>query len=278
MSPATAQMHTIGDNRPPMITAGQLDRDFAHLFKAVEAFIARAREVPPVVEDDEDLAIATQFVKDIRGERKHIGETSDGEKRPYLEAHRTLHAFFAALQQKLTDLQEAVEGRANRYLDKKRQAEQRRRDEAERKARAEAERTRLAAIEAAKQAEAVKEQAAAGVVVHTHPAVEQQVHTALAVAAEAQVNADAAARAAAAKPVDMTRTRTTAGTASISTKIEFSFDRDKLDIEALRPFLREDELRFAINAIAIKNREAIAAGTFKLAGVNFYAKTRGNYR
>lgn len=277
MSPATAQIHTIGDNRPPIITAGQLDRDFAHLLKAVEAFAARAREVPPVVEDDDDLAEVTAYVVDVRKERKRIADIGDGEKRPHLEAQRTLHAWFNAHYRDLDVLQTDVEARGNRYLEKKRLAEQRRREEVERKARAEAEQARLAAFEAAKQAEAVKEQAAAGVV-HTHPAVEQQVQAALAVAAEAQINADAAARAAAAKPVDMTRTRTTAGTASISTKIEFSFDRDKVDLEVLRPFLREDELRAAINALVIKNREAIAAGTFKLAGVNFYAKARGNYR
>jgi hypothetical protein len=278
VSPATAQIHTIGDNRPPIITAGQLDRDFAHLLKAVEAFAARAREVPPVIEDDADLAEVTAYVVDVRKERKRIAAIGDGESRPHLEAQRTLHAFFNAHYRELEVLQTDVEARGNRYLEKKRLAEQRRREEVERKARAEAEQARLAAFEAAKQAEAVKEQAAAGVVVHTHPAVEQQVQAALAVAAEAQVNADAAARAAAAKPVDMTRTRTTAGTASISTKIEFSFDRDKVDLEALRSYLREDELRAAINAIAIKNREAIVAGTFKLAGVNFYAKARGNYR
>jgi hypothetical protein len=67
-------------------------------------------------------------------------------------------------------------------------------------------------------------------------------------------------------------------TASISTGITFKFDRDKLDLEALRPFLREGELREAISAIAIRNREAIVAGTFTVAGVNFFHKGPGVQR
>lgn len=279
MTTATAQRYAIGGNRPPIITTEQLAHDYAHLVKTAEAYSARAdHDVPPVVEDDDDLAAVTNYIKDIRGERKRVSEIGDGEKRPYLEAQRTLHAWFVSLHQKLVDLQEIVEARGNRYLEKKRAAEQRRREEVERRARAEAEAAQLQALEAAKKAEAVREQAKAAGNVTAHPTYVQQTQAALALAAEAQTRADAAAHATTAKPIEMSRTRTTAGTASIGTKIEFSFDRDKVDLEALRPFLREDELRAAINAIAIKNREAIIAGTFKMVGVEFYRKAKGNYR
>jgi hypothetical protein len=276
---AHQEMQAAGSNRPPIVTADQLARDYEYLLKVTDELTARAaHDVPPVAEDDADLAAITAYVKDIRTERKRIADIGDSEKRPYLEAQRTLHTWFNALATRLGELQDAVEARGNRYLEKKREAERRRREEIERKARAEAEQLRQAAFEAAKQAAAAREQAASESKVHAHPALEQQAQAAMTVAVEAEDKADAAARAVAAKPADMTRTRTTAGTASISTKIEFSFDRDKVDLEALRPFLREDELRAAINAIAIKNRAAIISGTFTMAGVNFYQKARGVYR
>lgn len=248
-------------NRPPLVTTDLLARDYEHLVNAADAFTSRAaHDVPGVCEDDEDLGIVTEFVKAVRAERKRVSEIGDGEKRPYLDAHKTLHTWFNQLWQRLGELQDAVEARGNAYLAKKQSEIRKRCEEIERKAREEAEAARVAAVEAAKKPP------------------NAQTSAAITAAAEAQAKADDAARAAAAKPADLTRTRTAAGTASISTRIEFSFDRGKLNLEVLRPFLREDELRAAINAICIKNREAIIAGTFKLEGVNFYQKARGNYR
>lgn len=275
---APAKAPAIGDNRPALITADQLAKDFAHVKAFVAENEAKAEDIPPVIEDDEDLAAVTAMVLKLREAAKRCDTLRDETKRPYLDAGGVVQTFFKALESRLLTLKTDIEARGNRYLEKKREAERKRREEIERKAREEAEAARLAAIEAAKLAAAATEQAATESNVHTHPAVEQRAQAAMTVAAEAQLKADDATRAAAAKPADMSRTRTAAGTASISTKIEFSFDRDKLDLNQLRPFLREDELRAAINAIAIKNREAIIAGTFTLAGVSFYQKAKGNYR
>lgn len=246
-------------NRPALITADSLAVDYAHLIVAADDLTAHAaHDIPKVVEDDEDLGIITQFVKDIRTQRKRVSEIGDGEKRPFLDAHKTLHTWFNQLWQRLGELQDAVEARGNVYLAKKQSEERRRREEVERKAREEAEAARVAAIEAAK-----------------NPAAAA---AAIKVAAEAQAKADDASRASAAKPADMARTRTAAGTATLRTNIEFTFDREKLDLGALRPFFREDELRACINAIAIKNKDAIVAGTFKLAGVIFSVGTKGLYK
>ena len=56
----------IGDNRPALITADQLAKDFAHIEAFVAGLEAAAKDVAPVVEDDDDLAIINALVPKLR--------------------------------------------------------------------------------------------------------------------------------------------------------------------------------------------------------------------
>jgi hypothetical protein len=276
---APARTPTVGDNRVPLITADQLAKDFAHIEAFVAELEAKAKEAPPHLEDDDDLAIVNALVPKLRAGAKRCDEVREAEKRPYLDAGTTVQTFFKAFETRLLTLKTSLEARGTRYLDKKRAAEQRRREEIERKARAEAEQTRLAAIEAARQAETVKEHAASESNVHAHPALVQHAQATITAAAEAQARADDAAAASRAKSAELARTHTVGGTATLLDGIEpVVADYLRVDLAAIQVFIKPEEIMGALRAYARRYKDEIKAGTAKIEGVTFVLTTKGSFR
>lgn len=249
---APAKTSAIGDNRPPLITADQLAKDFAHVEKAITKREAEAAKVPPVIEDDEDLELLTATVPKLRGAAKRCNELRDQTKRPHLDAGRVIDTWFKALEKRMTDLQAALEKRGKLYLDKKRAAEAARRRAEEAKQREEAERLQQEAARAA----------AAG----------QADQAAIAAAAAAEAESHAERESVPVRAADLARTTTTAGTATLGEVWCFEIaDFDKIDLNALRPYLKRDDIEKAIRAF-------VRAGRRELAGVRIYQDTRAQFR
>lgn len=263
----TAPLAHSPQNRAPLVTDQSLAVDFAHLSaKITEISDAAIANVPPVVEDDEDLEKVTASVKTIRAEVARIAEIGKGETDPYYHAHKTAHAFFSGLVTRLTSLQTVIEARGNAYMQKKKAAEQKRLADIERAKREEADRLQREAL--------AKQQANA-------PA--QQVRETMQAATAAHVHADSAAVAAAAPAADLTRTKTAAGTASLSdgTIVGTISDWNKIDWNMIGPHVARADAEKAICAFFRANKEIVKQmikDGKTIAGVLFTIDQKGTYR
>lgn len=260
MAIAAPQRDT-GTNRPPLVTTESLAKDYAYLEISIAAFEKRIKDAPFALEDDEDLETIAALVKDLREERRRINDVGEAETKPYYAAHRIAHAFFNLLVTRLIASQEMLEKRAAVYLDKKAEAERKRRARDELQAREQAlrkERAALAAAQAGKPEES---------------------KLAMAAATAAHDRADGAALAVAAKPADLARTQMAAGTASVAEEWQHEIvDWNGLDWTLVGPFIRPDEADKAIRALMRNRREEIKAGKFLLAGVRFKRVTSARFR
>jgi hypothetical protein len=243
---------SVGDNKRPLITAEQLVADFGHLETSIAAFEARGKQVPSVVEDDDDLGAITALVGDLRKERKRVNDIGETEKRPFLDGHKTTHNFFSLLIGRLVTLQDRVEAVGKRYLDKKDVEAKARQAEIERQAREETARKEREAAEAAKAGNA----AAASV------ATEQ--------ARAADNRAEDAAAAQTAKPAERARTHTQAGTATLTEHWIFQIEAfAMIDLDALRPYIKQEHVEQAITRYV-----AINKGNRPLTGVKISKTTK----
>lgn len=258
---APVKSPTIGDNTRPLITPDQLAIDFAHVEKFVAELEAKAKEAPPALEDDDDLAIINALVPKLRAGAKRCDEVRDENKRPYLDACNTVQTFFKALENRLTSLKLILEARGTRYLQKKADAELARQAELERQQREEAAKREREAIEAAKAGKP------------------EEAKAAMTAATQAQDRADDAATAVAAKPADLARTHTSAGTATLVEHWEARCeDVQRIDLKLIQTFIRRDEIMAALNAFARANKDAINAGTVKIEGVTFVPAHKASFR
>lgn len=300
---APAKAPAIGNNRLPLITADQLARDFAHIEKFVAELEATAKDIAPVVEDDEDLAIVNALVPKLRAGAKRCDEVRETEKRPYLEAGNAVQAAFKAWETRLLTLKSDLENRGGRYLKKKADAERIAREEEARKAREEEARQRAAAEaaeaaaqrarQAAEKAEADRAKAAAmgdagGIAKAALAKAAADVGTAAATAraqAEQKAASEAATqtavmeKAATAKTADLARTHTAGGTSTLLEAYEPKVDDfQKVDLLAIRAFIRSDEIMLALRAYARANKDELKAGRAKIDGVNFVLTSKGSFR
>jgi hypothetical protein len=293
----------IGDNRGPLITADQLAVDFAHIEAFVAGLEAKAKDVPPAIEDDEDLALVNEIVPKLRAGAKRCDEVRDQEKRPYLDAGTTVQTFFKAFENRLLTLKTDLESRGGRYLKKKADAERIAREEEARKAReeearqrAQAEAAEAAARRAREDAEKAEAECAkaatradAGALTKAALAkaaagVEAEAATARA-QAEQKAASEAAAqtavleKAATAKTADLARTHTVGGTSTLLEAFEPKVaDFTKVDLLAIRAFIREDEIMLALRAYARANKDELKAGRGAIGGVTFVLTTKGSFR
>jgi len=258
---APARVPAIGDNKPPLATADQLAKDFAHVEAFVVAQEAKAKAVPPVAEDDDDLALISAAVIDLRKAEKRCDALREETKRPYLDAGNVVQTYFKALEARLTQVKADIEDRGTRYLKKKEAAERARQAEIERRQREEAAKLEREALEAAKASKP------------------DEAKTAMAAATQAQVRADTAASVAAARPAELARTRTVGGTGTLLETFEVSIiDRGKLDYAQLVEFFAEREILEWLRCYATKYKDEIKAGTKSVAGARFTPKTKGSFR
>jgi hypothetical protein len=251
---APARTAVADDNRLPLITLDQLKRDFAHVETAIAALEARTDDSPPVLEDDEDLAVVTALAGELGKAAKRADELRDVQGRPHLEAQRTINTFFKSFETRLKTAKDKISQRATAYMNKKAETARAKQREEEARARAAAE------AKAREAAEALK----AGQV--------EEAHAAQAASDNLSNRADHAADAAAAKPAELARTQTDSGTATLAQSWEFEIENiDLIDLEALRPFLPRTSIEQAM-------RGFVKSGRREIKGARIFAKTAARFR
>jgi hypothetical protein len=241
-------------NRPALITVDQLKHDFAHVETAIVALEKRAEESPLVLEDDVDLAEVTGLVGDLTKAAKRADELRDTQGRPHLEAQRTINTFFKSFDARLAKAKATISQRATAYMNKKAEAARQKRLEEEARARALADAKAREATEKAKAGDA------------------QAAHVAQAAAANHENDAEQAASAASARPADLARTQTDSGTATLAQSWDFEIeDINRIDLEALRPFIPGTAIEQALRAF-------IKSGRREIAGARIFTKTNARFR
>lgn len=277
LSPAEASK---GHNRPAVLTADMLARDFGYLDVAMAEIKQLFVNCPPVCEDEEDLEVMRSAVRRFVGGYKRMEAIRVEAKDPYLDATRVVDSHFNALKTTLEKWQTDVEGRAHRFLKKKEADERAIREEA---ARVAAEAARVAAEEARKaerdRIEAEQTGLAEALAASSSPTVENREQASAARVEETTLRTVAIQRgnealkaqtAAEAKPADLARTRTGTGLSTLAEVWKFEIeDLTKIDLEALR-----DQIPFADIEKAVRRFVGIHKGDRQLTGVRIYSDTK----
>jgi hypothetical protein len=244
----------------------RLEALYAPMREQVTALLNRARELPPEVNSDEEMAPQQALRKEMLDLDKALESTRETEKAPHLRRAETTDAFFFSERERLArrvktgkaGAADILYARCDNWMQRKLAAEEARRreelrlaqlaeDEARRKREAEAQ----AAAEAA--AAAARARKPENIAAHQDAAADHAVAAEVAKVDEMIAGdklRDAEVQAAA-RPADMVRTRTETGMATMA-KEAFAevLDKTKLDKEALWPFINEEEIRKALRAWA----------------------------
>lgn len=240
----------IGGNLPPdplTILREEMAERVAPLLARRKEIEARLPNVPERIDDDATAGKVADFIKVTNAAIKAAEGFRVTEKEPHLAASRAVDGFFKTeLTEPLEKVKKALEPRLTDY--------QRRKVEEERRLRIEAERIAREAAEAAATMQTEADLPAA-IAAEEHARV-------------ATTDAVQAAREAAAKPAELSRSRGEYGAvASLrETVVGEIVDRDKLDLERLRPYLPLDGLQKAVNAF-------VKAGGRDLAGARIHTQT-----
>jgi flagellar biosynthesis GTPase FlhF len=253
---------TIGDNRPTDATEsllGRLGDDYGELTRSASSLLETARSLGETVENERELEGFSNVIVAMRDAIARAEAARTAEKEPYLRGGQAVDGFFSSLKERLdkgrTVLQRRVDVYQNRKLAEERErrrlaAEQAVREQRERDAEAarlarEAEEKRLAAERArkpeTKEAKVASASAAEG--------------EAAAAAAAASVASDAAETAridTLRKPSEIARSRFDEGRLVTMRQVGFAelVDRERVDMNALRPYFTEQEIAKALRGWA----------------------------
>jgi hypothetical protein len=240
---------------PPLVTLDQLKKDFGHIVKEVVELEAECAGLPPVVEDDEDLAAITATAGKLIKAAKVCEDTRQEQNRPYLDATGVLNSFFKhELTARCTAAKTKLEQITTTYQRKKAAREQARREAAA------AEAQRLADEAKANVAAAVR----AGDVTTATVAV-TQANSLAAFAARANV-------AAAAPVSSMGAVKTDAGAASLVDNWTFDeLDMNAIDLNELRAFIPQASIEQALRAF-------IKAGRREINGARIFNDNKTRFR
>jgi hypothetical protein len=242
-APASSRVVATTDNtRPPLLTLDQIKIDFAHVEKAVADLEAEAANIPPVLEDEEDLTAVTALGGKLIKAARRCEEIRVEQNRPFLDASNLLNAHFKHdLTARLSTAKANLEKITTAFQRKKAAREQVVRDAAAAAAR------KLAEDAAAKVTAAVK----AGDVAGATAAVKE--------ADSLTASANKATSAAAAPTSSMGLVKTDAGTASLVDNWTFNdLDMAAIDLDALRPFIPQTAIEQALRAFIKSGRREIA--------------------
>lgn len=248
-------MDMIGHNRPPVspdeLRAELTDQNTDLIARTAELTAAAAR-VPDEIIDESTAEMATDFVKQITAAWKLGDVRRVDAKEPFLNLGRAVDGFFKKLTSPLDDAKASVLKKLTAYQRAKEAAARAERERVAREQREAAE----AAVRAAREAEAAIQKAA-----DLESAIEAQ-----RAADQAAADAEAAAKAATAKAATLSRTRGDFGAvASLRTFWDFrNLDRDKIDLELLRPHLAFADIEKALRSyIKAGGREITGAEIFE---------------
>ena len=241
--------------RPPLVTRDQLAVDFLHVANAVGDLEEACAQIPKVLEDDEDLAAVTKMASQLLKYARRVEEIREAEGRPHLEAQRVINAFFKHdFGKRIDDALTSLEARSKPYLKKKADRERAAREAIESAARQKA----IAAAEAAREA------ITTGDMQHVTNMVTR-----------ANTLADAAAKAgddAAAAISQMSKTVTAQGSARLQERWTFSdLDVNRIDLNALRPFIKQTYIEQAL-------RDFIKSGRREIAGCRIFNDAEAKFR
>jgi hypothetical protein len=266
----------------------RLQQDYGYINRSVDELLADAAKFE-VVSDDNKGAV-TSLIKRIRDEAKRISGLHDLEKIPHLRRGQATDQFFFGAEDKLAKRDrksnDGAADRLNRILtdhDTRKLAEEqeRRRREAAEAARVarEAEEVRLKAEREAEERRLAAERARKP---ETQAAKTEVAQQALQQASEARIEATVAETKAEdayidtlARPADIMRTRGDDGTLSTMGTEKFAeiTDRNKIDLEKLRPYFTPDMLEKALrsyaNSVAYSNDSSV-----QIAGARFGKKPK----
>lgn len=265
----TDRIITTGDNRPPALLPKLLDADDLLLQLGIEhqptadnvtKLLAEIRdEAPAVVETDADNGIVAAFMERLRSTIKHIETNRVGEKAPYLKAERACDQYFSGMGDRLAKARDILQARGDKYTARKvaeERAERNRIAAAAAKAADDARREtarlaqeaadKLAAAERARKPENVAKLTTAAETVGAQASMAQVDEM---IANSAAENANLATMA---KSADIARTRHETGHMSTAKQVPVVkiVDTALLDLNTLRPFIKEDELLKALKAWA----------------------------
>lgn len=248
----------IGHNQPPEPTLiERLSEVYSLEIDRAARLAKRANAAPAAVANDDDLAAIGEIGAEAGKLWKQIENLREIEKKPFLDAGKTVQNYFSPTLDRLERIKKAMTGRATVYQRAKATAARAARDAAEKEARERADAARREAEKAAaagRADDAIADLEAA-------QAAEQQA---------AQARRDAAATSAA----DDTRLR--AGETTITTRTEWAFeiaDYDAIPLDKLRPYLDRTAVEKALRQFLKFNKGASA-----LAGVRFFQQEIAQFR
>lgn len=237
----------LGHNQPPEPTLPErlADTHSAALID-VDALAEKANNLPKEVATDADRDKIADVAADAGKHWKALDGFRIAEKAPFLKAERDVDTFFREPLARTERIEKALTQRVTLYN----RAQKKKADDA----RIEEERKQRAIAAAA--AKAAEEAAAAGRVEDAMADVE--------FAHEAAAKAEEIAAAPIAEPEPVK----TAGGTTIGTNVKWMFeitDLSKIDLEALRPFIKPEALEAAIRAFVRINK-----GGRQIAGVRIF--------
>lgn len=258
----------IGHNNPPLADRLKLlldtlpdDLEKTTLDLAVRRndLLASGQRAPQVIADEPTAEKFADAIRQINAAVKLIETHRTGTKEPFLAGGKLVDGVYRKISDPLLDLKKEMERRLTVYQREKEAKARREREEAARLAR-EAEEAARREAEAAAAAMASAQDLDAAVM------AEQ-------VAAQAAADAERARKDAEVKAADLSRSRGELGAvASLRTFWTFrDLDRDRIDLEKLRPHLPLAALEAALNAY-------IRAGGREIAGAVIFEDTKTTVR
>lgn len=252
----------LGHNQPPsdaLILAEQLPELEGELLNRRDELLASVSRAPKEIRDDVTAGRVADLIRLVAACVKAAETRRVGTKEPYLAAGRSVDGFFRGITEPLARAKTDVERKLTLYQREVAEAERRRREEVARQEREEAERQR-------------REAEAAAAAVATEADVDDAI-SAGELARQREADAIAAQRAAEAKPAELSRQRSDFG--AVASLRRFwdvdDLERDKLDLETLRPFLPLDALEKAV-------RGFVRSGGRELRGCRIFENTATSVR
>lgn len=282
MSHTDNPREVIGGNQPQVEDyakqeSERLARDYVNLTATCEELLKEAHNAPKEVNDDATAGVLSDLIVRIRSFDRRVEGIREAEKEPFLRRGNAVQQFFMTIRLKLardkkTDpagASDILHARVHDWNERKLAAERARLAEIERQERELARKAReeqdelnrqaaeakrradeaAAAAERARKAENIQaQQAAADAAAEEQRLNEAAAARAGAEAAAAQQRADDAKIDASRKPADHVRTRTAGGTMNTMKQVPDVqlVDKSLVDLDALRPYLRDSDVEFAL--------------------------------
>lgn len=266
-----------GSNEAPDYAKQVTERiasEYIGLTNTLSELLAEARETPKEVKDDADALMLGALIKRLRDLDGRCESVRELEGEPYLRGKNAVDAFFFGMRDRIgrrnkndrkaaAGATDVLQSRINVYQEEKLAQERARREaeeraERERAYKAQAEADRLAREAAEKQATAERARKAETQAVKSAEAARaaEQASIAATQAAQAAEKAEDARIATLAKPADLTRVRgndqSGAGVTLTTAQEPFVLlvDRNKVDMNMLRPFFTDAEIEKALRGWA----------------------------